>query len=395
MAGLGAVVLIVIIAVITIKHPASQGAPKSATVPTAKPTDYSVALKKPSTVANVPGHFSLALPDGWSSLAEGSGISAESPDKKIAVDYLRDAALDTSTVLSIMGRDNAKTVKLDGKGEAGGNTTARTFIARAGNVVRMGTLRERPGEVPMFSMLETTADTLKKLSPETINSLLTGNISMNSMAAAPPATPEPQAVAAAQSPAAATHSPLPKPSATPVSSPTQPQPATTPEATLSSTPKTVAEATPAPKSENPAETSAPEQSTAAPEAKTSTTLASNALKISVELPDGWSGKSEEADSMMTIHDPEKMEIRMARDPGKMDPDKTFAAMQQEDWKLVGPKKTKTFSAAQFSKKDNNLLLVLIPEKAGTTLVLYATSPVPFTLPQKEGINLLIAQLRGK
>ncbi len=90
--------------------------------------------------------------------------------------------------------------------------------------------------------------------------------------------------------------------------------------------------------------------------------------------------------MIMLKDHKGVEIRIARDPGDLDAEATFKAMAEEKWNRRSHMNRKTYQAGEFSRDGQNLMLVLVPEKAGTTLVIYATSPNDFSREQRIDIS---------
>jgi hypothetical protein len=249
-----------------------------------------------------------------------------------------------------------------------------TLKATAGNVRRVATLHQASG-APALALLETTEDAMEKLDEGAINALLVSNLSITGPGPAGTRTPAPAAPTAAAALPDTTPA-LPTPSAaTPTPEAVAVAPTETPIATPAATPADAEETTTTRAGAKP--------------------IVSKALKVSIVPPEGWTGISEEADAMVTLSDGKGLEIRIARDPGELDAKLTFDAMADEGWVEDGRKTDRSnFKAGEFSQQGQNLMLVLIPEKPKTTIVVYATSEQDFTTQQRYDIMDVVQQLAG-
>jgi pSer/pThr/pTyr-binding forkhead associated (FHA) protein len=363
---LGIIVLIILIAVFSgDKDDATTGASRG---------NYAAALQEAEPVENVAAKYTVQVPEGWATLNRDNYVSIESADKNIAVDYVRDPRASEAHLLQLLQKDGATIAD---------KTTLNTKNAhvgvthtRVGNIRRAGALVPT-GSAPIMVTVEATEDAMDKLSDAGLEKLIVGNVAATGAVATP-------------APAVAAASPAP---ATPAATNALPTPA--PQQTAAPATKTPAADTSAPANAvaaAPAEQATPAASDAATSGPTGPKITSKALKLSLVAPAGWTGTSEEADEMIMLSDGKGLTIRIARDPGDLDAEATFKAMEEEDWKSEGVKNTSRYHAGEFSGKSQNLMLVLVPEKAKTTLLIYATSAKDFTEAQRYGIRDILVQL---
>ena len=321
--------------------------------------DYEAALQKLKPMNNAAGGFTVQIPEGWTTRNSGRYISTESDDKNIAVDYVRDPKLNLAKMQELLARNGAKVTDTTEKSMDGKKVTM--MHSSAGDLRRVAALHQPTSGPAALAMIETTEDALKKLDDDSLNKLLISDLQMAAL-------PAPAAVA---SPRPAPTNALPRPQA--------PAP-------------TAAPPTPQPTAASPNPTTAPTQASDNPTTSTGERIVSKSLGLAVTAPAGWTGASEESDEMIMLKDHKGLEIRIARDPGDLDAEATFKAMAEEKWNQEGRMNRKTYQAGEFSRDGQNLMLVLVPEKAGTTLVIYATSPNDFSREQRIDISQVIPQL---
>lgn len=365
----GAVAIVALIGLIALFSSEDNDSPDSS----AARGDYAEALEDLVPIKNIPGNFTVQVPEGWTTLDSGNYISTESRDKEVAIDYLRDPNLSEARVRAMLGQNGAAIAE-DAEESTADGVKIKTLTSSLGNVRRIAALHQPKSGPPALAFLETTEEALSRLDEGSLNQLLVENL-VAPATAAKPATPAPTARQTASAPAAAPNAPLPKPAVATL----------TPRAS----PTTVA-AAPSPTPGNPADSQAPVS-----EMTGETTVTSKALKIALNVPNGWTGTSEEDDAMILLSDGAGIEIRLARDPGDLKADVTFKAMTDEGWTNEGTQPGRGYQAGEFSRTNQNLLLVLIPEKNETTLVIYATSAKDFTDPQRKGISHILKQLLPK
>ena len=362
-AAIGVVALIAVIALIS-------GGDEEGDV-AAERGDYSAALKDLKAVESGAG-YTVKLPESWAARNTNGKISAESQDKEVAVDCVRDARLTPEKVKEILGRNEA-TVKPETRTvkSARGNVTISE--ATIGSVHRMAALHQAGGATPALALLEATEASLKNLGTKGVDQLLVDNVELANLPAAPASSPT--AAPAVTTPAPELPTPVAAATATPVVT-----------AAVSPTPVPTAAPSPSP---TPA---AADGGTTAPQVDEQTVV-SKALKISVNVPKVWKGSSDEGDGMVTLSDNKGLEVRIARDDNQLDPRGTFDAMKEDGWTEDGAKTNDPrFQAAEFSKDGQNLMLVLIPEKSKKTLLIYATSAADFTQDQRYSISNIIGQV---
>lgn len=366
--GGGAALLLVILLMLAL----SGGSDKTAATGR---SNYASDLKELQSNQNIQSAFSVKAPQSWATVIGATAISVSSPDKNIAVDYVRDARVSKDHLLSLLGKDDATPVspdkiKVDGQ-------ELEVLRASVGNVRRLGLLLPTgTGQTPIMVTMEATDQALEQLSGDDLQYLLAENSAATGplpLPAPPAPTPTPAPVVA-DSPA-----PTPAPAETTATATPAPRTAAT-TASATPAPPATASATPTPE---------PDDKTTTP---TGPVIKSASLKMDIAAPLGWTGKSEEADEMVMLTDGSGLVVRIARDPADLDANATFKAMEEEDWKRKGVRHTPYYSAGEFEGKGQNLLLVIVPEKAKTTMLIYATAPKTFTEEQRVDIRDILVQL---
>lgn len=360
----GAIAIVVLIGLIMVFTSGDETSPDSS----AARGDYAEALEELVPLKNIPGTFSVQVPKGWTTRNNDNIISTESVDKEVAVDYVRDASLTEAGVSAMLSRNGA-TLAAKTEEKTVDGVKVKTRRSSVGNLRRIAALHQPKTGAPALAFLETTEQSLSKLDEDSLDLLLVENLTAPATAKAP-ATPAAAPRKTTAVPVAAPNAQLPKPAAvtpTPQASPT------------------VAAAAPEP-------TATPGAETVVDGLDGGTSVTSKALKLAMNVPKGWTAESEESDAMILFSDGAGVEIRLARDPGDLKADVTFKAMTDEGWTSEGTQPGKGYQAGEFSREGQNLLLVLIPEKKGTTIVIYATSSKDFTDPQRKGISYILKQL---
>src|SRR5690606_12697505 len=120
---------------------------------------------------------------------------------------------------------------------------------------------------------------------------------------------------------------------------------------------------------------------------------SKELKPKVTVPKSWNASSSDADAMSTLLENKGLAVRIARDVNNLDPRGTFNVTKEEGWNSDGEQTADArFQAAEFSKSNENLLLILIPEQGKTTLVIYATCKQEFNGDQRLNISSIVQQV---
>ena len=61
---------------------------------------------------NAAGHYSIIVPESWSTREQGVQTSIESADKKINVDYIRDTKLNRDTLSKMLSENGAQVRQL-------------------------------------------------------------------------------------------------------------------------------------------------------------------------------------------------------------------------------------------------------------------------------------------
>lgn len=339
-------------------------------------SNFAQALENVKEVDNPAAGFSVKAPEGWSQLVRDNYISIESPDKDIAIDYVRDPRAGDAQLHALLSQNGAEVFGRQQQTVDGRTATimqaSRDDLRRAGSLVSTQ-------DVPVMVVMEATSAAMDRLSEEDRNRLLVGNVTASGpMIAA--------AAAEAQLPA-----PAPTPSPTPAAQVAE-APAPTPGAGTSAVPDPPVE-TAASQPTPPAEQSAaPVEAAPAVTTPSGPAVVSEALNITLNAPANWTGASEEEDAMIMLTDGSGLVVRIARDPGDLDADATFEAMEEENWTRKDVQKGANFTAGEFSMDRQNLLLILIPEAAKTTLLIYCTSPNEFSRDQRIAIKDIMVQL---
>lgn len=313
------------------------------------------------------GHFHLSYPAEWSIKTNEKSVSIQSPDKEIAVDYIRDASLNGEKANKIASRDGAKLISNLTENRPD-NRIVSKLKSQVGKINRIVALERPAGQVPMLSFIEASHDALKNLSEKEIDKLLVGNIKLENWPLEAESTPTPS----------------PTPEKTPEITPT-PEITQVPGDSYTSG---VHEPTP-----TPAAVTTQTPTTEAAHLGTSQSISSKSLKLKLNIPDTWSGSSEEKDEMIALKNGSGMEVRIARDPGNMDYDETFAGIEKDGWGKPIAEKTTTHGIAEFNKPNEYLMLYLQKEPAGSTLVVYITSNIPFTSDMRSELVEIIHQLQ--
>lgn len=339
---------------------------------------YAADLKELQTNQNINSAFSVKAPQSWATVIGPTAISISSADKNIAVDYVRDARVSKDRLINLLTKEGAERVagdkiKVDGQ-------ELEVERASVGNVRRLGLLLPTgSGQAPIMVTLEATQEALDRLSGADLQFIL----AENSAATGPlplPASPAP--------------TPTPTPAVTEPPAPPAPSADTTTSA-ATAPPAPATAATTASQGQQAPETASATPAPAASDEPTTPTgpvIKSASLKLDITAPAGWTGTSEEADEMVMLTDGSGLVVRIARDPADLDAAATFKAMEEEDWKRKGVRNTPHYSAGEFEGKGQNLLLVIVPEKAKTTMLIYATAPKTFSQQQREDIRDILVQL---
>lgn len=357
--GVGALALLVFIIML-----ASGGKEDKAS------SDYAKLTEKLESVKNDDADFTVKVPQNWTTVVSGPTVSAESTDKNIILDYTRDARLTEDKVRQMLTTDNA-VLSEDVQEKETKAGTAKMLTAALGSVRRVAVLHQPRTGTPAVALMETSEKVFEEIDQETLNVLLIDNLDL-------PATTE-----VAQS------TPAPTPAASPVATSTAPPATPEPQPTAVPEVEVAATTTPAP---------TPATTTADADEETTTVggqiIASEAMKLSVSIDEGWTGETDESEGgMIALEDNKGMEIRIARDPNDLDPRATFDELVEVGWENKGEKTNDPgYQAGEFTNDHLNLLLILVPEKAGTTLVVYVTSEKTFTQEQRASISAILGQI---
>lgn len=390
-----AILTVVVIATVLIATIRPDAENRTSAAPRVEPVNYAKAVQSTKELANDAGFYKVAIPETWRTKQQGALLSLESPDRELAVDYVRHVGLSEDRAREILGAGNAPVAKVGNS--AKGTTDQQAFVSRSGGTARIGVLHKPPQGVPMLAMLETSEKLLPKIEGETIQKLLIENIDIEKVPGYEPQNlPQQQASAPATTPTAAPRATL-KPVISPTpgkvvasAPPTAPAPTASPSPAMAASPVVTPNVTPPPAT-TPNVTPVPTQNTTP--ATEGQTVQSEAIGATLNLPEGWHGTSDEEEGIVEITAEDSMSVRLARDPDTMQMETVLEAMAAEGWEQAGVKSKNTFSAAELSRGDERLLLVLVPTKTGGTNIIYATRTGNFTPEQRDGIVQLVQQLR--
>lgn len=378
--ALALLVLLIVIFSVTGDGPESGGGAQG---------NYAVAMQNLNPIENSDGAFAVNAPASWNNLNRENYISIESPDKELAIDFMRDPRANETQLREILANNGADVS--DRQEQTFDGRTVVTMQSSVGSVRRAGSLI-LTDDAPVMTIMEASEAAMARLSEQERNRLLVANVTISGPM--PGAAPQ-----QAQLPA-----PVASPTPTPANTAVTTAAAPTPDAGTSAAPETPAQppagatsptsadGTPAPATQTPP----PAQAAAAtPDDTPSTggaTIESAALSLTLTAPASWTGASEEDDEMIMLADGTGLVVRIARDPGDLDADATFEAMEDQEWTRRDVQKGSNFTAGEFRNNGQNLLLILIPEQAKTTLLIYCTSPEEFTRPQRVAIKDIMVQL---
>jgi hypothetical protein len=341
--------------------------------PPAAAGNYSRDIAAGEARKNEAGRFLAKIPQGWTTREEGMMLSAESPDKALTVDYVRDTRLQQDSVQAIVSLPDAQVQKIDSKKV--GPMILTSYVSSAGGRTRYAVLHEPPGDIPGLAMLETSSEVFMKLPRAVIDSLTRDGFRLQPLAPSTPATvpstplPEPTQVAQAVTPAP---TPEPTPAATP-------QPTAPP-------------ATPAP-----ANTPGPPPATPP---VSGFSIASERIQIRLSLPAGWSGESLAEGQVIALRSPSGVEMRLTRENRQIAPKAVFDAMAGEGWDVIARNENRrvgilTSDLAEMKKGSERLILALLGYPDKTTVYIYATHTDKFLAPQREDIARLIQTLAAQ
>jgi pSer/pThr/pTyr-binding forkhead associated (FHA) protein len=337
------VVVIIGLAYLVTRQPAK----KSKAVAEAPAVNYSSLESTYEPVTNTEGHYTVQVPRDWSRRQERSALSLESPDKQISVDYARDAGIDEAFVFSMLGANGAKIKKLNP--EKSGAVDLTSYVGTTSDRAYYVVVHKPKDDVPAMAMLETSPQFFGQLPESTINELVISNLKLQQLAPKPTATPK-AAVTPRQTVA----------SAPPIQNRQSPAPVATHVAAAVSTP------TPASSSQAP-----PQQMQL---------VGKKSIGEAIAIPREWSA-SEDADSgVLDIKTTSGADLRIARDPSKLDPAEVFKAMVDDGWKELKHGMNQPiggsnlhYHGALMDKDETHLLLILLEQPDTSTLVIYATN----------------------
>lgn len=362
--GIAAASLFVLIAILIMALPRGKasGAPVQ--------EDYARELRSGTSQRCNTGQYTIQAPKGWSTRENGAYLSIESGDKRVNVDYVRDARLSSEKVREILAQEGA-TVKAQPTSKSG-NVTLVPFTASSQKTMVYAVLHSPVGDVPAMALLEAPPDAYKKLSRDTVNALTVDNLKLQQIASAGKPTP----------PTPPDKTSIPK------------SPSTTPTASLMPAQATRAtSATATPPSATPSATKPPTSATLAK-------LANPSLGLAFTPPEGWDGLVDKETGITTLRSPDGVTVRVARDRERLTASDVFGAMSSDGWTIANenankPIGARRFSVAEMERGKSRLLLLLMDQPNGTTLMLYATRAGDFTPEQRAAIADIVKQMSAQ
>ncbi|MCX7017846.1 MAG: FHA domain-containing protein [Candidatus Sumerlaeota bacterium] len=340
---------------------------KTGTTPstTASPlTSHENDIKDGEMLRCAGGNFSYRLPHGWIKREEGGLVSMESPDKMISVDYARDERMNEQAVAALVTQavgGEAKKLTQNKIGEV----TMLSYASRGGGKSCQAVLHQPSGDTPGMAFIEAPDEVFQKLSDSALNALTMSEFKMQRIAARAGGLPAPQPAQPAVSP-----TPAPTPVVTPAPAPA---------------PTTKPAAIPTP---------APETTTGTEGAQT---IASKTLGATLLLPNDWTGSVDEKQGVIILRTPSGVDVRLARDKKQVKPDEIFAAMRKDNWDIfkreinLGQSKNK-YSIAEMRQGEMRLVLVLVAQSDGSTLIIYATHEGKFQDAERADVAKIVNQL---
>ncbi len=330
--------------------------------------NYLEQIQKGSELINSKGGYRVVIPRGWSKLASDSLISIESPDKRIAVDYVRDPRLSEESVVELLRAKGAVPSKV--AESAPGGTPLVTYIGKGPSRIWLACLIEPKSDSPRLALMEFTTDVFKFISKDVLLEL-----SLRQFQKLPGVTPVAPVVAStSDTPTSPTLAPVAMtPKAYPTSMPRGPSP-------LAS-----------------ADTQSKLSSVSAPE---ETLTSCSAVGLEVKLPHGWTARCDEENGIFYVYPSPGLEIRVTRDKSKLDAGAVFAEMEKDGWSaLEKDSHGKTIEGhpgriygAYMQQASLYAFLGLVDQVDSSTLVIYGQQPKSFSEGDKELIQQVLMRL---
>ncbi|MCX7716905.1 MAG: hypothetical protein N2111_00680 [Candidatus Sumerlaeaceae bacterium] len=358
---------------------ATPGAPP----PPAAKSDYADEVAAGEFRKNDAGRFEAKIPRGWSIREEDKILTAESADKSVVVDFLRDERLDSNSVQSVVRLPDAQVQKLDARKH--GALTLTSFVSSAAGRARYAVLHEPAGDTPGLALLETSSEIFLKLPRAVVDSLTREGFRLRPLApskpAATPAPPLPEPTQVAQ---VATPTPASAPTDTATPQPTATPPPPTPTATPTATPAVTA----------------PPTATAAAAPESGFSIASDRIRLRLSLPAGWSGESLADGQVLALKSPSGVDIKMTREPKPATAKAVFDAMAAEGWDVIARNENRRAGVlasdlAEMKKGNERVILILLGYPDKSTVYIYASNKDKFLTPQREDLSRLIQTLAAQ
>lgn len=378
---------------VLVREPSQQKTAKSVVIN----QDYAAQIKAGKERKVTAGHYVVKVPDGWSAAENGAYLSIESPDKSIAADYSRDPRLSKASMRDILEKSGAVAKEIQG-GTATGDIQVSALVTRAGERSIFAVLQQPKNDVPAMALLEAPVAAFTKIPDEDVANLLIGSFKLQQLATPTPTpapTPTPTPTPAPTPATTPKPSPTSAPTATPVPSPT-PKETPVPTVTPKSTQKPAATGTPLPTAApTAAPTETPKPASEGLPAPGGAKIESKSVGVAITPPSGWTGESDEENGIVNLKSSSGVELKIARDPHKLDAKSVIAGMKKTDkWQESGASTSgEDFYAQKLKKGNDYLLLILLHQDNGSTLILYATRSGNFTQDQQNDIVGIIEQIR--
>jgi pSer/pThr/pTyr-binding forkhead associated (FHA) protein len=352
----------ILVATFLLVHLGSQRAVVSAP----EQQDYLQQIQKGNELINAVGAYRIVVPRGWTKLESDSLVSIESPDKIIAVDYVRDPRLSESAVIDLLRAKGTIPNKLARSVVEG--IPAVIYFGKGGSRVWIAFHLEPESNSPRLALTEVASDFFKHIPNAVFAELAVRQFQklpgINAVPTAKGPTEQEVTTAPAIAQPAISQTPTRE---TPTGVPPQSSTAR-PDATRSSFP----------------------EAREPPETRTSCTKAG----ISFRLPMGWKAHCDEENAILFLYPKSGMEVRVTRDKATLDAAAVFAEMEKDGWHplvkdsggklLIG---TQRLAYSAFMQQDSRYaFLGLIDQPDSSTLVIYAQKTEEFSEEEKQLIE---------
>ncbi|GIX44099.1 MAG: FHA domain-containing protein [Candidatus Hydrogenedentota bacterium] len=361
--------------------------------------DYLAQVSRGADKLHSGGRFTFRLPVGWNVLESGNMVSLESPDKTIAVDYVRDEKLSEESVREILSAKGTKPILVHRSHE--GEKQIVSFVGQGPTKCWLALLHIPPQNVPALALIEVESDIFKRL-PNQLYALLGIEQFRLQPYPLPNATPTPKAAPTATpttSPSPAptsvavrpspTSSPSPTPAPTPVLTPSIPPP--TVEADQTTSPTVASEVT----TDTRTQASSSVGSTKAVQCKT--------LGLTLNVPESWDFTVDEKEGIVVLRTALGAELRLTRDKKAVKIEDITDAMTQNGWTIYYrndkgaplPNSSRRFYAVGLFNENNYVLIGVLPNPDRSSFVIYALREGKSLDECKDEIQQIVLQLAAQ